>query len=158
MYRPPHSLKVYDYYLFAQDVSELGALDARRHPRHWFAALVTVGQDEAVFKIVCLQPTGASLWIHDEPLLVAERLLLGTPFWPSNLEIHADPGNWSAARVNLTKRPAAHRKTKPRSLSARSPLRSFKARAAIEWLWNTNSYMTESNETSIGAVTTSRKA
>ena len=49
---------------------------------------------------------------------------------------------------------AAPRKTKPRCSNAKIATSFMQGSGAIEWLWNTNSYMTESNETPIGAVRT----
>jgi len=155
MYIGHNSLKIYDYYLFAQDVFSNWV-----HAMHeairasGSKQLVTVGQDEGGIQDR-LSPaywganvdftTNHSWWLNDYVL------------WDSILA--KQPGE-----TLLIQETGLQRELNPDETARRTPeneaallerkiANSFiQGSGAIEWLWNTNSYMTESNETPIGAV------
>jgi len=157
MYVGGNSLKIYDYYLFAQ---ESFANWARAMHEVLRAAgsqqLVTVGQDEG--------------GIQDR---------LSPAFWGSSVDFTTNHSWWQndyvlwdslAAKqpgeAMLIQETGLQRELNLDEIARRSPeneaallerkiASSFvQGSGAIEWLWNTNSYMTESNETPIGAVRT----
>jgi hypothetical protein len=154
--RPP--LRVYDFYVFAQDTFNLWVWMMQNAVRIIAAStqLVTVGQDEGGIQDR-LSPsywgqyvnftTNHSWWQNDN--IVWDSLMAKQPGKALLLqetglqrELHFD----EIAR-RTTKEEAA--------LLERKIAASFiQGAGAIEWLWNTNAYMAESNETPIGAVRT----
>ena len=155
MYVGHNSLKVYDYYLFAQDVFSNWV-----HTMHdairdvGSQQLVTVGQDEGGIQDR-LSPaywgqyvdftTNHSWWLNDYVLwdsLLAKQ--------PGQTLLIQETGLQRELNLNETARRTPENEA---ALLERKIATSYiQGSGAIEWLWNTNSYMTESNETPIGAV------
>ena len=155
MYVGRNSLKVYDFFLFAQDVFVRWVETMRDAVRATGSQqLVTVGQDEggiqdrlspAYWGPMVSFTTNHSWWQVDHAL------------WNSLLA--KQPGE-----ALLIQETGVQRELSLDEVSRRSPENEaillerkiatsyIQGSGAIEWLWNTNSYMTESNETPIGAV------
>ena len=157
MYAGPNSLRVYDYYLFAQDVFS-GWLktmaDAVRATGS--EQLITVGQDEggiedrlspAFWGQLVSFTTNHSWWQIDHGLwnsLLAKQ--------PGEAMLIQETGLQRELNVDEIARRTPENEA---ALLERKVASSFiQGSGAIEWLWNTNSDMTESNETPIGAVRT----
>jgi hypothetical protein len=154
-YTGHNSLKVYDYYGFAQDVFANWVRTMRDAIRNAQSQqLVTVGQDEGGLQDR-LSPaywgpyvdftTNHSWWLNDDVL------------WDSVLAKQS-------GETLLIQETGLQRELNPDETARRTPANEaallerkiatsyIQGSGAIEWLWNTNSYMTESNETPIGAV------
>ncbi|HMB84222.1 MAG TPA: beta-galactosidase [Terriglobales bacterium] len=155
MYIGHNSLKVYDYYLFAQDVFSNWVRAMRDAIRSTASQqLVTVGQDEGGIQDR-LSPaywgrfvdftTNHSWWLNDYVLwdsLLAKQ--------PGEAMLIQETGLQRELNLDETARRTPENEA---ALLERKIATSFiQGTGAIEWLWNTNSYMTESNETPIGAV------
>jgi len=155
MYVGHNSLRVYDYNLFAQDVfsSWVHSMhDAIRSAGS--QQLVTVGQDEGGIQDR-LSPaywgefvdftTNHSWWLNDYVLwdsLLAKQ--------PGKTLLIQETGLQRELNLDETARRTPENEG---ALLERKIAAAFiQGSGAIEWLWNTNSYMTESNETPIGAV------
>ena len=152
-----NSLKVYDYSLFSQECFAQWVAGMRDTIRSASSQqLVTVGQDEGGF-VNRLSPaffgssvdftTNHSWWQNDSILwdsLVAKQ--------PGKAMLIQETG--LQRELNLDE--VARRDMQSEgALFERKFATSFvQGSGAIEWLWNTNSYMTEGNETPIGAVRT----
>ena len=154
-----NSLKVYDYYVFAQEVFNDWVKGMRDVVRDTGSKqLVTVGQDEGGIQDR-LSPaywgqyvdftTNHSWWQNDHIV------------WDSIMA--KQPGKALLLQETGIQRELNFDETARRSTESEAALLERKIAAsfiqgggAIEWLWNTNSYMTESNETPIGAVRTDR--
>jgi hypothetical protein len=155
MYNGHNSLKIYDYEMFAQEsfagwVRAMGdgIRDAGSHQ------LTTVGQDEGGF-VDRLSPaffspyvdftTNHSWWQNDSILwdsLVAKQ--------PGKAMLIQETGLQRELNLDETSRRTPENEA---ALFERKVAMSFvQGSGAIEWLWNTNSYMTEGNETPIGAL------
>jgi len=157
MYVGHNSLKVYDFFLFAQDTFSNWVQNMRTAIRSTGSQqLVTVGQDEGGIKDR-LSPafwekfvdftTNHSWWEND--YLLWDSLLAKQPGKPL-----------------LIQETGLQRELNPDEIARRTPeseaallerkiaIAFIQSTGAIEWLWNTNSYMTQSNETPIGAVRT----
>jgi hypothetical protein len=155
MYVGHNSLKVYDFYLFAQNVFANWAKTMRDTIRAAGSQqLVTVGQDEGGFADR-LSPaffgsavdfTTNHTWWQDDHLLW-NSLVAKQPGLPMLIQE-------TGLQRGLTLDEIARRSLdNEAALLARKIATSYiQGSGAIEWLWNTNSYMTESNETPIGAV------
>ena len=157
MYVGHNSLKVYDFFLFAQDVfagwvqTMHGAVQKTGSQQ-----LVTVGQDEGGIQDR-LSPafwgqyvdftTNHSWWQNDFTLwdsLLAKQ--------PGKAMLIQETGLQRELNLDEVARRTPENEA---ALLERKIASSFiQGGGAIEWLWNTNSYMTESNETPIGAVRT----
>jgi hypothetical protein len=155
MYVGRNSLRVYDYFLFAQEMFGRwvkGMRDAVRAAGS--KQLVTVGQDEGGIQDR-LSPafwgryvdftTNHSWWQND--FVLWDSLLAKQPGQPLLIQ---ETGLQRELQLDESAR---------RSLESEAALLERKIAAsfiqgsgAIEWLWNTNPYMTESNETPIGAI------
>src|SRR6202795_3366127 len=155
MYVGHNSLKVYDYFLFAHDVFANWVHTMRAAIRSAGSQqLVTGGQDEAGIQD---RPSPAywgrfvdfttnhSWWLNDYVL------------WDSLLA--KQPGEAMLIQETGLQRELNLDETARRTLENEAALLERKiatsliqGSGAIEWLWNTNSYMTESNETPIGLV------
>lgn len=157
MYTGHNSLKVYDFSLFSQESfagwvksmsSSIRATGSKQ--------LITVGQDEGGF-VNRLSPaffgssvdftTNHSWWQNDHLL------------WDSL--VAKQPGQTMLIQETGLQRELNLDETARRSMPSEGALLERKMAAAyiqgsgsIEWQWNTNSYMTEGNETPIGAVRT----
>jgi hypothetical protein len=152
-----NSLKVYDYYLFAQEAFANWAktmADAVRATGS--QQLITLGQDEGGIQDR-LSPafwgefvdftTNHSWWQND--YVVWDSLLAKQP---GKAMLIQETGLQRELNPDETARRTPESEA---ALLERKVAASFiQGSGAIEWLWNTNSYMTESNETPIGAVRT----
>jgi hypothetical protein len=150
-----NSLKVYDFFLFAQEVFANWVRTMRDAVRATGSTqLVTVGQDEGGIQDR-LSPaywgqyvdftTNHSWWQNDYVLwdsLLAKQ--------PGEAMLIQETGLQRELNLDeITRRDPEHEA----SLLERKVAAAFAHGAgAIEWLWNTNSYMTESNETPIGLI------
>jgi hypothetical protein len=155
MYVGHNSLKVYDYYLFAQDVFANWVQTMRDAIRSTGSQqLVTVGQDEGGIQDR-LSPafwgqnvdftTNHSWWLND-------NILWDSVFakQPGKTLLIQETGLQRELNLDETARRTPENEA---ALLERKVATSFiQSSGAIEWLWNANSYMTESNETPIGAV------
>jgi hypothetical protein len=155
MYVGHNSLKVYDYFLFAQDVFANWVHtmhDAIRSAGS--RQLVTVGQDEGGIQDR-LSPaywgrfvdftTNHSWWLDDHILwdsLLAKQ--------PGEAMLIQETG--LQRELNLDETARRTPENEAALLERKIATSLIQGSGAIEWLWNTNSYMTESNETPIGAV------
>jgi hypothetical protein len=155
MYVGRNSLKNYDYFLFAQDVFSGWVRTMRDVIRATGSQqLITIGQDEGGIQDR-LSPafwgefvdftTNHSWWQNDHLLwtsLLAKQ--------PGKALLIQETGLQRELNLDETARrtPENEAALLERKLAASL----IQAAGAIEWLWNTNSYMTESNETPIGAV------
>src|SRR5271169_805580 len=155
MYGGINSLRMYDYIQFAQEKFAGWVRGMREAIRATgSSALITVGQDEGGF-IDRLNPaffapyveftTNHSWWQNDYLLwdsLVAKQ--------PGKAMLIQETG----LQRELTLDEIARRTPEQEAaLFERKLALSFVyGSGAIEWLWNSNSYMTESNETPIGAL------
>ena len=157
MYTGTNSLRLNDYFLFAQESFAKWARTMHETIRATGSQqLVTVGQDEGGIQDR-LSPafwgtsvdftTNHSWWLNDHILwdsLAAKQ--------PGEAMLIQETG--LQRELNLDE--VARRTTESEgALLERKIAMSFiQGSGAIEWLWNTNSDMTESNETPIGAVRT----
>ena len=152
-----NSLKVYDYFLFSQEVfARWVKIMASALRETGSQQLVTVGQDEGGIQDR-LSPafwgefvdftTNHSWWQNDYVLwdsLLAKQ--------PGKAMLIQETGLQRELNFDEVARRTPENEA---ALLERKIASSFiQGSGAIEWLWNTNSYMTESNETPIGAVRT----
>jgi len=157
MYVGINSLRVYDYVLFAQESFAKWASAMREAIRATGSQqLVTVGQDEGGIQDR-LSPafwgssvdftTNHSWWQNDYILwdsLAAKQ--------PGEAMLIQETGLQRELNVDEIARRTPENEA---ALLERKVATSFiQGSGAIEWLWNTNSDMTESNETPIGAIRT----
>jgi Beta-galactosidase len=155
MYVGRNSLKVHDFFLFAQDVFTDWVRAKRDAIRSTGSRqLVTVGQDEggiqdrlspAFWGSAVDFTTNHSWWLNDNVLwdsLLAKQ--------PGQTLLIQETGLQRELNLDESARRTPENEA---ALLERKIASSFVAGSgAIEWLWNANSYMTESNETPIGAV------
>jgi Beta-galactosidase len=155
MYNGHNSLRIYDYEMFAQE-SFANWVKTLREAIHQAGSqqLITVGQDEGGFQDR-LSPaffgnhvdftTNHSWWQNDSILwdsLVAKQ--------PGKAMLIQETGLQRELNLDETSRRTPENEA---ALFERKVAMSFvQGSGAIEWLWNTNSYMTEGNETPIGAL------
>ena len=155
MYVGRNSLKIYDYYAFAQDSFDgwvQAMVDAARGSGS--TQLITLGQDEggiqdrlspAYWGKLVNFTTNHSWWLNDTVLwdsLLAKQ--------PGEAMLIQETGLQRELNMDETARRIPENEA---ALLERKIATSFvQGSGAIEWLWNSNSYMTESNETPIGAV------
>jgi len=155
MYDGHNSLKIYDYEIFAQESFANWVRTMRDGIRESRSQqLVTIGQDEGGFQDR-LSPaffapfvdftTNHSWWQNDSILwdsLVAKQ--------PGKAMLIQETGLQRELNLDETSRRTPESEA---ALFERKVAMSFvQGSGAIEWLWNTNSYMTEGNETPIGAL------
>jgi hypothetical protein len=155
VYIGANSLRIYDYVLFAQEKFADWVRGMREAIRATGADQpITVGQDEggftdrlnpAFFAPYVDFTTNHSWWQNDHLL------------WDSL--VAKQPG-----KAMLIQETGLQRELTPDEIARRTPeqeaalferkfaLSFVYGSGAIEWLWNSNSYMTESNETPIGAL------
>jgi hypothetical protein len=157
MYGGINSLRIYDYFLFAQESFANWAGSMRDAIRATGSQqLVTVGQDEGGIQDR-LSPafwgksvdftTNHSWWQNDYILwdsLAAKQ--------PGEAMLIQETG--LQRELNLDEIARRTPESEAALLERKIALSLVQGSGAIEWLWNTNSYMTESNETPIGAVRT----
>ncbi len=155
MYVGHNSLKLYDFYLFAQD-SFAGWTKAMRETIRTAGSqqLITVGQDEGGY-VDRLSPaffgpsvdftTNHSWWQNDA--ILWDSLVAKQPGQPMLIQE-------TGIQRELTLDEIARRTPENEAaLVERKIATSFvEGSGAIEWLWNSNADMTESNETPIGAL------
>ena len=150
-----NSLKVYDFFLFAQEVFGdwvRGMRDAVRAAGS--KQLITVGQDEGgiqdrlspAFFGQYLDFVTTHTWWQNDYLLWSSLLTKQ----PGQTMLVQETGLQREIDLDeVARRDPEHEA----SLLERKVAIAFAQGAgAIEWLWNTNSYMTESNETPIGLI------
>jgi len=157
MYTGTNSLRLNDYFLFAQESFANWARTMRNTIRATGSQqLVTVGQDEGGIQDR-LSPafwgqsvdftTNHSWWQNDYILwdsLAAKQ--------PGEALLIQETGLQRELNLDEIARRTPENEA---ALLERKIATSFiQGAGAIEWLWNTNSYMTEGNETPIGAVRT----
>ena len=155
MYVGHNSLRVYDYFLFAQETF-LDWVRAMREKIRGTGSqqLITVGQDEggvrdrlspAFYGSAVDFTTNHSWWGNDS--LLWDSL---TAKQPGETMLIQETGLQREINLDET---ARFTPEEDASLFERKVALSFvQGSGAIEWLWNTNSYMTEANEAPIGAL------
>jgi hypothetical protein len=157
MYSGASSLRIYDYFLFAQESFAHWAHAMRDAIRATASQqLVTVGQDEGGIQDR-LSPafwgqsvdftTNHSWWLNDYVLwdsLAAKQQGKAMLIQETGLQ----------RELNLDEVARRTPESEAALLERKIATSFIQGSGAIEWLWNTNSYMTESNETPIGAVRT----
>jgi hypothetical protein len=156
-YTGHNSLKVYDYFLFAQEMFANWVHTMRDTVRNTGSQqLITVGQDEGGVQDR-LSPafwgqfvdftTNHSWWLND--FLLWDSLSAKQPGQPLLIQ---ETGLQRELNLDEVARRTPESEA---ALLERKVATSFiQGSGAIEWLWNTNAYMTESNETPIGAIRT----
>ena len=155
MYVGRNSLKFHDFFLFAQDVFSDWVRGMREKIRGAGSQqLITVGQDEGGF-VDRLSPaffgpfvdftTNHSWWQNDA--ILWDSLVAKQPGKPMLIQE-------TGLQRELTLDEVSRRTPESEAaLLEKKIATSFvEGSGAIEWLWNSNSYMTEGNETPIGAV------
>jgi hypothetical protein len=155
MYTGRNSLRIYDYEIFAQESFANWVRTMREGIRQAGSQqLITIGQDEGGFQDR-LSPaffgssvdftTNHSWWQNDSILwdsLVAKQ--------SGKAMLIQETGLQRELNLDETSRRTPENEA---ALFERKVAMSFvQGSGAIEWLWNTNSYMTEGNETPIGAL------
>jgi hypothetical protein len=155
MYVGRNSLKVYDFFMFAQDTFSNWVQTMQRAIRGTGSRqLITVGQDEGGIQDR-LSPafwgpfvdftTNHSWWQND--FVLWDSLLAKQPGQPLLIQ---ETGLQRELDLDEIARRTPESEA---SLLERKFATSFiQGSGALEWLWNTNSYMTEGNETPIGAI------
>ncbi len=157
MYVGVNSLRIHDYYLFTQESFAKWARAMRDAIRAVGSEqLVTIGQDEGGIQDR-LSPAfwGASVdfttnhsWWQDDSILWDSLAAKQ----PGEAMLIQETGLQRGLNLDET---ARRKPENEAALLERKVATSFiQGSGAIEWLWNTNSDMTESNETPIGAVRT----
>lgn len=155
MYEGHNSLRVYDYFLFAQETFLDWVRAMREEIRETGSQqLITVGQDEggvrdrlspAFYGSAVDFTTNHSWWGTDS--LLWDSL---TAKQPGETMLIQETGLQREINLDETARFTPDEEA---SLFERKVALSFvQGAGAIEWLWNTNSYMTAANETPIGAL------
>ena len=157
MYTGVNSLRLHDYFLFAQGSFTKWVHSMRQAIRATGSQqLVTIGQDEGGIQDR-LSPafwgeavdftTNHSWWLNDDVLwdsLAAKQ--------PGQTMLIQETG--LQRELNLDEIARRTPESEAALLEKKIATSFIQGSGAIEWLWNTNSYMTESNETPIGAVRT----
>jgi hypothetical protein len=157
MYTGTNSLRLHDYFEFAQETFANWAQSMHEAIRSAGSQqLVTVGQDEGGIQDR-LSPafwgkavdftTNHSWWQSDYVLwdsLAAKQPGEGMLIQETGLQ----------RELNLDEVARRTPESEAALLERKVASAFIQGSGAIEWLWNTNSYMTESNETPIGAVRT----
>jgi hypothetical protein len=155
MYTGRNSLKVYDFFLFAQDTFSDWVQIMRQAVRDAGSRqLVTVGQDEggiqdrlspAFWGPLVDFTTNHSWWQND--FLLWDSLLAKQPGQPLLIQ---ETG--LQRELDLDEIARRSPENEAALLERKMAISFIQGSGAIEWLWHTNSYMTESNETPIGAI------
>ncbi len=157
MYVGRNSLKVYDFFLFGQDTFSNWVRNMRNAVRDAGSQqLITVGQDEggiqdrpspAFWGSLVDFTTNHSWWQNDYVLW--DSLMAKQPGQPMLIQE-------SGIQRELELDEIARRTPEGEAalLERKVAISFVQGSGAIEWLWNTNSYLTEGNETPIGAIRT----
>jgi hypothetical protein len=157
VYTGSNSIKIHDYFIFAQEMFVRWVRAMREAIRAGGSQqLVTVGQDEGGIQDR-LSPafwgqavdftTNHSWWQNDYVLwdsLAAKQ--------PGEAMLIQETGLQRELNIDEVARRTPE--SEAALLERKIALSFIQGSGAIEWLWNTNSCMTESNETPIGAVRT----
>jgi hypothetical protein len=155
VYAGRSSLRAYDYFLFAQESFAEWARGLREHIRAPGSEQpITIGQDEggiqdrlspAYWSTATDFTSNHSWWQNDALLwdsLAAKQPGQAMLIQETGLQRELTPDE--VARRSLESEAAL--------LERKLALAFARGAGAIEWLWHANAYMTESNETPIGAV------
>jgi hypothetical protein len=155
MYRGHNSLKVYDFFLFAQDTFSNWVKIMHEAVRGAGSRqLITVGQDEggiqdrlspAFWGRLVDFTTNHSWWQND--FLLWDSLLAKQPGQPLLIQ---ETG--LQRELDLDEIARRSPESEAALLERKMAISFIQGSGAIEWLWHTNSYMTEGNETPIGAI------
>jgi hypothetical protein len=155
VYRGNNSLKVYDFFLFAQHTFSNWVQimhDAVRGTGS--RQLITVGQDEggiqdrlspAFWGRLVDFTTNHSWWQND--FLLWDSLLAKQPGQPLLIQ---ETG--LQRELDLDEIARRSPESEAALLERKMAISFIQGSGAIEWLWHTNSYMIEGNETPIGAI------
>ncbi len=152
-----NTLKVYDFFLFAQDSFSNWVQSMRSAVRGAGSQqLITVGQDEggiqdrpspAFWGSFVDFTTNHSWWQNDHVLW--DSLMAKQPGQPMLIQ---ETG--LQRELNLDEIARRNPDSEASLLERKIAISFIQGSGAIEWLWNTNSYMTEGGETPIGAIRT----
>ena len=155
MYVGHNSLRVYDYFLFAQETFADWVRGMRERIRATGSQqLITVGQDEggvrdrlspAFYAPVVDFTTNHSWWGNDS--LLWDSL---TAKQPGETMLIQETG--LQREINLDESARFTPELEASLFERKVALSLVQGSGAIEWLWNTNSYMTAANESPIGAL------
>ncbi|HET7748995.1 MAG TPA: hypothetical protein VFK81_06410, partial [Terriglobales bacterium] len=155
MYDGPNSLKLYDYFLFAQESFARWAQGMREVIRATGSRQpITVGQDEggytdrlspAFFGKAVDFTTNHSWWQNDS--LLWDSLVAKQPGLPMLIQE-------TGLQRELTLGQISRRTPENEAalLERKLALSFVQGSGALEWLWNTNAYTTSGNEAPIGAL------
>lgn len=155
MYDGPNSLKLYDYFLFAQESFAGWAQGMRDAIRTTGSRqLITVGQDEggytdrlspAFFGKAVDFTTNHSWWQNDS--LLWDSLVAKQPGLPMLIQE-------TGLQRELTMRQVSRRTPENEAalLERKLALSFVQGSGAVHWLWNANAYSTSGNEAPIGAL------
>jgi hypothetical protein len=155
MYDGPNSLKLYDYFLFAQESFAEWAQGMREAIRATGSQQpITVGQDEggytdrlspAFFGKAVDFTTNHSWWQNDS--LLWDSLVAKRPGLPMLIQE-------TGLQRELTLDQISRRTPENEAalLERKLALAFVQGSGALEWLWNTNAYTTSGNEAPIGAL------
>ena len=155
LYVGHNSLKIYDFFVFAQHVFEHWVQQMSSAIRDTGSQqLITVGQDEGGIQ----DRLSPAFWGNDVSFTTNHS------WWQVDYNLWNSLFAKQPGKAMLVQETGEQRELNLDEIARRDPVNesallerkiasSFIGGAgAIEWLWNTNSYMTESNETPIGAV------
>ena len=155
MYDGPNSLKLYDFFLFAQESFAGWAQGMREAIRATGSRQpLTVGQDEggytdrlspAFFGKAVDFTTNHSWWQNDS--LLWDSLVAKQPGLPMLIQE-------TGLQRELTMRQISRRTPENEAalLERKLALSFVQGSGAVQWLWNTNAYSTSGNEAPIGAL------
>ncbi|MCI0349604.1 MAG: hypothetical protein L0Z53_09290, partial [Acidobacteriales bacterium] len=150
-----NSLKLYDYYLFAQESFAEWTRTMREAVRSTGSQqLITVGQDEggirdrlspAFWGPLVSFTTNHSWWENDS--LLWDSVFAKQPGLPLLIQ---ETGLQRELNLDETSRRTPE--SEAALLERKVALAFVQSGGTIQWLWHSNAYMTEGNETPIGAV------